>query len=98
MAFLGNRGSRLWALQHGPEDEQMAFEERILKKGVEVKTLRVACIRAVQEQGAPFAFGACLREQVRKKLLSRAVDFSWIDVYWGLVVYIRRRPSVRRFR
>ena len=76
----------------------MAFEERLLKKGGEVKTLRVACIRSIQEQGAPFVFGACLSEQVTEKLLSRAADFSWINVYWGLVVYIRRRPSVRRFR
>ena len=48
------------ALQHDPEDEEMAFEERILKKSGEVKTLRVACIRSVQEQGAQFVFGACL--------------------------------------
>ena len=29
--------------------------------------------------------------------MGRAADFSWINVYWGLIVYIRRRPSVRRF-
>jgi len=50
----------------------MAFDERLLKQGGKAKTLRVARLGAVREQGEPFVFGgACLREQVAEKLLGR---------------------------
>jgi hypothetical protein len=66
---------RWQALQDGSVDGEVAFDERPLKQGREAKTLRIACISAVREQGQSFVFGGtCLREQVAEKLLGRAAD------------------------
>ena len=77
MICLGNcrGGGGRWALQNSPIDGEMVFDERLLKQGGEVKTLRVACVGAVGEQGKPFEFGgSCLREQIAEELLGGAAD------------------------